>query len=91
MLSTYFYQKTIEIILNDERNHVNSRKISSKIAIDVLSPDERMPFSVRYVCFHHAKDGLLQVKIRHFYMKNDEEQMQKSRNQLTDSNLHQSP
>jgi hypothetical protein len=53
----------------------------------ILSPDERMPFSVRYVSFQHAKDGLLQVKIRHFYMKNDEEQMQKSYNQLIDSIL----
>jgi hypothetical protein len=91
MLSTYFYQKTIEIIQNDERNHVNSRKISSKIAIDVLSPDERMPFSVRYVSFQHAKDGLLQVKIGRFYMENDWKYTLEHCNQLIDSILRQSP
>jgi hypothetical protein len=91
MLSTYFYQKTIEIIQNNERNHVNSRKISSKIAKGILSHDERMPFSVRYVCFHHAKDGLLQVKIWCFYMENDCEYTLEHYNQLIDSILRQSP
>jgi hypothetical protein len=37
-----------------------------------------MPFSVRYVCFQGAKDGLLQVKIGRLRGKNDEKQMQKS-------------
>jgi hypothetical protein len=35
-----------------------------------------MPFSVRYDAFRKVKDGLLQVKIRRFDMKNDWKQGQ---------------
>jgi putative transposase len=41
-----------------------------EIAKGILSSCERMPFSVRYVCFHQVKDGLLQVKDRSLMMKN---------------------
>jgi hypothetical protein len=34
-----------------------------------------MPFSVRYDAFRKVKDGLLQVKIGRFGMKNDDKQM----------------
>jgi hypothetical protein len=46
-----------------------------------------MPFSVRYDAFRKVKDGLLQVKIGCFGMKNDDKQMQKSRKLLIDSIL----
>jgi hypothetical protein len=37
----------------------------------ILSSCERMSFSVRYVCFHHAKDGLSHIKNGCFNKKNN--------------------
>jgi hypothetical protein len=79
MLSTYFYQKTIEIILNDERNHVNSMKnklqncdrgiLSSwwkdafQRAICMLSPCKRRSFTSKNQAFLHEKWWRTNAKI----------------------------
>jgi hypothetical protein len=62
MLSTYFFQKMIEMDEKMKEMHEIMKKCF-EIAKGILSSCERMPFSVRYDAFRSMKDGLLQVKM----------------------------